>query len=919
MSQSDFIFQVKMKSIWIVIGLLAAVSSCPDCCTVYVVLDTSIDQSPLDSCSCNITVDELSQLNWNFDITTKSCTQRQFLFQSGIHQSYNASSFLFEGMQSIAIEGVPNATIECQNETFCINFQSIEVIVIREMHFVNCSCSHHPEWVPVPKRWWDCELHVPISAKIKIINSKFINSRLVFRHSKAWQCKKYYKINLNATIEIKNIVVKNCCNSAEPDEDYFTYNNPFLCVYRDGFDYMFKLLLNFTLESLTFRNNYVPFLGDDSDYPHRNTSLFIMLTGHNVFTYNKGRAIIFTKTFYVETSLIISKAVVFITNNIHIVNEDYFDESMSCAAPICFKRGIRLEFEHCHIIFRDNYGEYGGGIVLRGHGSMVLNDDVFIEFSNNIGKYGGALNMGDSSMIFNATKSRIEVVFVNNSAYKGGTIFFDHSGGSMVFTPNFVLQCSTAQVSLNFFNNSAFLAGNEVFGGWIGWFRDEDNLVRYSPDTIKELLKLESYEYPDVASCPIRICLCKDGHPDCNITDTNIEVYGYAVNLSLVAIGENFTPVVGHVQTSGQILIQKNILQTGCTNLVYISHANKHSETLYFHQQTIDAEIDCDHNILLFTYEPNYNRSDSMTAQAMKIFDTLSVAINYNDCPLGFILHESSRKCACQHFIISVGLSCDVEAVKIRRNTHQWVDIAHDHTIISSENPGMMVHPYCPFDYCRTDDKSLLIHLEDQTFKLCAFNRSGILCGGCETNFSRVLGSSRCKVCSTNIQTFAIIFCWLFSGMVLVTLLILLDLTVSVGTINGLIFYANIIQAQHATFFPLDFSRSFMYKFIAWLNLDQGFETCLYNGLDQYTITYLQFLFPLYIWLIAAALIMISRCPTRISRFIGKNIIPVLATLFLMTYSKLLQLNIHIISFTFCSKLISHEGLADLINESEGG
>ena len=126
----------------------------------------------------------------------------------------------------------------------------------------------------------------------------------------------------------------------------------------------------------------------------------------------------------------------------------------------------------------------------------------------------------------------------------------------------------------------------------------------------------------------------------------------------------------------------------------------------------------------------------------------------------------------------------------------------------------------------------------------------------------------------------------------------LLDLTVSAGTINGLTFYANIMQAQYATFFTLEFSSSFPSKFIAWLNLDQGFETCLYNGLDDYTITWLQFLFPLYIWLIAAALIVSSHHSTRISKLIGRNAVQVLATLFLITYAKLLRLIIEVFSFT---------------------
>ena len=162
-------------------------------------------------------------------------------------------------------------------------------------------------------------------------------------------------------------------------------------------------------------------------------------------------------------------------------------------------------------------------------------------------------------------------------------------------------------------------------------------------------------------------------------------------------------------------------------------------------------------------------------------------------------------------------------------------------------------------------------------------------------NSSRVLGSSKCKKCS-NLHLLAIIPAFLLSGLLLIIFLMLFNVTVSSGTISGLIFYANVLQAQNATFsLP---HASFPSVFIAWLNLDQGLETCLYNGLDSYVESWLQFLFPAYIWLIAGVVIVSSHYSTRISNLCGKNAIPVLATLFLLTYTKLLRLEITVVSYT---------------------
>jgi hypothetical protein len=135
------------------------------------------------------------------------------------------------------------------------------------------------------------------------------------------------------------------------------------------------------------------------------------------------------------------------------------------------------------------------------------------------------------------------------------------------------------------------------------------------------------------------------------------------------------------------------------------------------------------------------------------------------------------------------------------------------------------------------------------------------------------------------------------AGLILIVVLILLDVTVSVGTISGLIFYANIIRAQHVTFFGSE-TASRLSVFIAWLNFDLGIETCLFDGLDSYVETWLQFCFPLYMLIIAFVIITSSHYSMRISKLCGKNIVSVLATLFLLSYSKLLQLVVNVVSFT---------------------
>ena len=78
------------------------------------------------------------------------------------------------------------------------------------------------------------------------------------------------------------------------------------------------------------------------------------------------------------------------------------------------------------------------------------------------------------------------------------------------------------------------------------------------------------------------------------------------------------------------------------------------------------------------------------------------------------------------------------------------------------------------------------------------------------------------------------------------TMLLVLNVTVADSLINGFIFYANTVAAC-STVFSSSSEQSFPTLFIAWLNLDVGFDVCLFPRLDAYTKTWLQLAFPVYV------------------------------------------------------------------------
>ena len=98
----------------------------------------------------------------------------------------------------------------------------------------------------------------------------------------------------------------------------------------------------------------------------------------------------------------------------------------------------------------------------------------------------------------------------------------------------------------------------------------------------------------------------------------------------------------------------------------------------------------------------------------------------------------------------------------------------------------------------------------------------------------------------------------------------------------------------------------FLKVFMAWLNLDFGIPVCFCKGLNFYWKTWLQFVFPVYVWAIALTIIIVSRYSQRMTRVFGNNSVQVLATLLLLSQAKLLRIVISATLLFHCNGTRSH-------------
>ena len=271
----------------------------------------------------------------------------------------------------------------------------------------------------------------------------------------------------------------------------------------------------------------------------------------------------------------------------------------------------------------------------------------------------------------------------------------------------------------------------------------------------------------------------------------------------------------------------------------------------------------------------------------------LHITVNLNwTCPPGFNISEMEKSCVCEPRLAQYTgeHKCTITngVANIIRDSGQQFWVGYN-----DQSHGLILNPLCPFDYCVSQAVKFSLNNTDMQ---CAYDSSGLLCGACKKGYSRVLGTSHCKQCTNS--HLALLIPFAVMGVALVFLLLVCELTVATGTLSGLVFYANVVGPNRTIFLPVE-STDVLSVFIAWLNLDFGIETCFYDGMDAYSKTWLQFVFPVYIWLLVGLMILVSNYSHRFANMLGNNPVSVLATLILLSYTKILRTLIAVIYITY--------------------
>ena len=564
--------------------------------------------------------------------------------------------------------------------------------------------------------------------------------------------------------------------------------------------------------------------------------------------------------------------------------------------------------------FRENYG-----IVFVCLHSTSIQMYGTVIFADNQAISGSALNLeGDSRLYF---MNGLNATFVNNKASSLGGAIYAVVHKKMSGTCAFLFQSidpNNIIININFINNSAIDGGSSIYAYPLSDCYLQQQHSHYVP-SIRTGLKVyttffnfevNSNENLDMSTLPMKIT---------GTYHNQTSIYlGESINLCLSAkdvFGRNV-----HASVKSEIALER--VERVERDLM-LNHI-----TLSFHsiEQAIHENKQCS-NITLKLLASKYNNKAvrrTIFVYAPSSEEVYSVNVYLKECPLGFSLNYMIGACDCSNPLHRLYASnsvskhmCSIQTQTFTRlaNRNSWAGV-----IQTGNESAFAVSDYCPFEHCYNSEQDLdwfysannKIFLKQNPhstryFPICDKGRTGTLCGKCVNGSTLVFGSNKCTYCDSKLNYWLFISLIAFTGPFLIFMLFALKLTLTGGTLTGVIFYVNIVASGLLTYYLVGISIENQYKhfllkvtirFIALTNLNFGFPICFTGNMTALWKYGLSGLFPFYLLFIVVVLIFASRHSSWLSNKILHSSVQVLVTIVHISFNNLLLLMTSTFSYT---------------------
>ena len=457
--------------------------------------------------------------------------------------------------------------------------------------------------------------------------------------------------------------------------------------------------------------------------------------------------------------------------------------------------GIYLQLSSLDIKGRcnisNNNAMKGGGI----HSSssiITVHQLGALHFINNGAEHGGGLYLDVNPKVYllntvhDANKNLLIIVFTNNHANYGGAVYVaDDTNNCASRTECFfqavavhIFRIQHVEASIIFSANSALKQGSNLFGGLLDrCIPSISSVVTQTSSTtpyngITYLRNISNIDLESIASLPVRVCFCNSqGQQDCSHQPPPIVVKkGEKFTVSLVAVDQvnnsistNILSVLGSPDGGLDEDQHSQKVEKKCTDLKFSIFSPHDSEVIIFY-------------------------ANGPCGNAMASTRHVNVKFLNCTCPVGFEpsnYRQTRCECICDSAMSPYITDCNYTTGSfLRVNTNSWITYMND-----TDLSGYVISPFCPYDYCHSPTRNISINLNllNGADAQCAYNRTGILCGACCQDLSLSLGSSYCLPCHRHWPAvfIAISLAALVAGILLVTVMLVLNVTVANGLING--------------------------------------------------------------------------------------------------------------------------------------
>lgn len=499
--------------------------------------------------------------------------------------------------------------------------------------------------------------------------------------------------------------------------------------------------------------------------------------------------------------------------------------------------------------FLDNLGS-----AMRVESSIVV-IGVSITFHRNKAHRGGALHFSGNSPALSLYPSS-SLDFINNQALiDGGAIFFDslpvpgeilrplNYFECFIATPSFSVADNpdgnfglfNHNISLSFSNNSAPL-GSIIFGSSLETCPWAQNISRVDGLTLYQILQRDDNpififdEEPIgqrmVSTLPayLRVTLLPNG------TKLPLKLFPgqrTGIGIEVLDFYNNTIPAV----------VTSVVNTNGVSAISTLGTSGFWHTSVYESQLSISGMHEGELNVSIVT------ETNSLTS---------SFAVYLLPCPIGFITDLETQECTCNDLLVNLtaDFSCFSNSVSFRISDNVWVGV--DANIDNPSTRDLIIHR-CILNFCNILASNEIIPPKFDT--QCNYNRAGLLCGACAEGYSNVFGTNECHMCSNYwlflIPIFALAGAVLFAGIAL------LEITIDKGLTNSVLFFTNVVSV-FSFLYP---NTVYSYFFLPYrlLNLQIGVSTCFFDGMTALHRSFLQFVFPIYLYILMGIFTLLCR------------------------------------------------------------